>query len=189
MKPETRKSVSIFGLRLPIAGSRGYTLIELIIAVGLFAVVMTLATGAYLIVIGVNRRIQSTVIGIDNLSFALDTMTRDIRTGTNYNCGGTGDCPSGASTFSFTDQSGRFVSYRVNGSAVQETVNGVSSVLTDPSVTVSSLTFYASGTARPPRDYLQPHVTMLIGGTVATGPGKTEPFAIEAAATMRGSDL
>ncbi|MFA6969108.1 MAG: prepilin-type N-terminal cleavage/methylation domain-containing protein, partial [Candidatus Paceibacterota bacterium] len=91
--------------------SRGYTLIELIIAVGLFALVMLLASGAYIMMIGLSRQAQGIATGINNLSFALETMTRDIRTGTNYNCGGLGDCSSGASVFSFKNESGVTVSY------------------------------------------------------------------------------
>ncbi|MDE1945523.1 MAG: prepilin-type N-terminal cleavage/methylation domain-containing protein, partial [Patescibacteria group bacterium] len=62
--------------------SRGYTLIELIVAIGLFAVVMTLASGAYLIMIGVNRETEGLATGIDNLSFVLESMTTAMRTGT-----------------------------------------------------------------------------------------------------------
>ena len=38
--------------------SRGYTLIELMIAVGLFALIMMLAAGAYLMMIGISRQAQ-----------------------------------------------------------------------------------------------------------------------------------
>lgn len=168
---------------------RGYTLIELIIAVGLFALVMVLASGAYLMMISFNRQVQGIVTGIDNLSFALNTMTRGIRTGINYNCGGTGNCASGASSFSFEDELGRSVSYTLSASTIQKTVDGVPSTLTDPSVTVSSLTFYASGTERAPGDYEQSRVTISISGALSTGPGKTESFTVETGATMRGSDL
>lgn len=170
--------------------SRGYTLIELIVAVGVFALVMVLASGAYLVMIGANRSAQSTATGIDNLSFALEIMTRSIRTGNSYNCGGIGDCPAGAATFAFKDESGTAVSYALSGSSIQETVGGVTSVLTDPSVTVSSLTFYASGTKTEAQgDLLQGHVTVIVSGTVSAGPGKTQPFTIETGASMRGTDL
>ncbi|HVM58918.1 MAG TPA: prepilin-type N-terminal cleavage/methylation domain-containing protein, partial [Candidatus Paceibacterota bacterium] len=66
------------------ASSGGYTLVELIVAMGLFAIIMTLSTGAYLIMISVNRHAQAISTGIDNLSFALEDMTRTIRTGTVY---------------------------------------------------------------------------------------------------------
>ena len=165
---------------------KGYTLIELIIAVGLFALIMTLASGAYLVMIGINRQTQAIATGIDNLSFALETMTRTIRTGTNYSCGGGGDC-SGGSSFSVRNESLVVTSYRLSGGAITQTQNAVEVPLTDPLVTVSSLLFYASGTALG--DDFQPRVTMIVSGTVSSGPGKTTPFTVETSATMRGSDI
>lgn len=170
----------------------GYTLVELIVATGLFALVMLLASGAYLMMIGLNRHAQSVATGIDNLSFAIETMARDIRTGTAYDCGGLGDCPNGLSSFSFRDAAGRAVSYSLASSAIQKTVGGVASALTDPSVTVSSLMFYTSGTAPETAGdplHQQPHVTIIISGTVSYGAGKSEPFTVETGATMRGTDL
>lgn len=172
--------------------NRGFTLIEIIISVGLFATVMLLTSGAYLMMIGINRQAQGIATGINNLSFALETMTRTIRTGTNYSCnsgggnggGNGGDC-SGSQTFYVTDSSGDIQKYSVsNGSITQSGV-----ALTDPSVTVSSLAFYASGTGRPPANYTQSRVTIIVTGEVSYGPGKTQSFTVETGATMRGTDL
>ncbi|MBI5405774.1 prepilin-type N-terminal cleavage/methylation domain-containing protein [Candidatus Kaiserbacteria bacterium] len=168
---------------------RGYTLVELIVAVGLFALVMLLTSGAYLVMIGLNRQAQGIATGIDNLSFALESMTRDIRTGTGYNCDNAGDC-SGGGSFSFRNQAGEQVTYDLSDSALRKTVGATRSILTDPSVTVSSLKFYASGTARASGgDTRQSRVTLIVSGTVATGPGATRSFVVETGATMRGSDL
>ena len=169
--------------------SKGYTLIELIVAMGLFSLIMLLASGAYLILIGANRQAQAISTGIDNLSFALESMTRSIRTGTSYNCGGLGDCPNGANSFSLVDDSGTSVTYSLFGSTIQKMTGNTASTLTDPSVTISSLTFYAFGTHPAPTDYQQARVTIIVSGTVSSGPGKTEPFTIETGATMRGSDI
>lgn len=170
---------------------RGYTLIELMVAVGLFALIMTLASGAYLVMIGINRQTQGITAGIDDLSFALETMMRSIRTGTGYNCGGpgAGDCAGGADSFYFTNASGATVSYSIAGSAIQEVVNGVPSPLTDSSlVKVISLMFYVSGTSKS--DSIQPHVTVTVSGTISPGHGKPdESFTVETGATMRGADL
>jgi prepilin-type N-terminal cleavage/methylation domain-containing protein len=168
------------------ARNNGYTLIELIVAVGLFALVMTLASGAYIMMIGLTERAQGTATGIDNLSFALETMTRTIRTGTNYSCNDGKDC-SGGTRFSVVNMSGITISYSLlNGVILQNNVS-----LTDPSVTVSSLLFSVSGTAPlSAGDYTQPHVTMIISGTVSAGSGKPpQSFSIRTGATMRGSDL
>ncbi|KKW46894.1 MAG: hypothetical protein UY97_C0002G0005 [Parcubacteria group bacterium GW2011_GWB1_57_6] len=157
----------------------GYTLIELVVAVGLFALIMTLASGAYLVMIGVNQQSQGIATGINNLSFALETMTRAIRTGTNYSCGG-GDC-TGGTNFSVLNASGATMTYLLSGGVI--TQNGVA--LTDSSVQISSLKFYASGTAGS--DSQQPRVTIVVSGTV---PGKApQQFTVETGATMRGSDI
>ncbi len=183
-------------MRLPFKCSRGFTLIELMVSIGLFAIVMMLSAGAYLIMIGADREAQATTTGINNLSFALDTMTRSIRTGTNYNCASMGDCPSGGSSFSFVDSDGTAtVTYSLVGGRIQEQETMTSgtktvSALTDQSVTVSSLTFYVSGTQKPPADYTQPYVTIVITGSVPVGSGKpSKQFTIESSATMRGTDL
>lgn len=171
---------------------RGFTLVEIIIAVGLFTVIMTLASGAYLIMIGANRQAQSVATGINNLSFALETMTRTIRTGTNYGCPTEGiDCGNGGSSFSFRNENNALVTYDLSASTIRETKGGVSRMLTDSSVNISSLVFYASGTAgRPLGDYRQPRVTIVVSGTVSSGPGRPpESFTIETGATMRGSDI
>ena len=171
-------------LQPPATRSKGYTLVELIIAVGLFALIMMLASGAYLVMIGVNRQVQGIATGIDNLAFALETMTRTIRTGAGYSCpGGASDCI--VNNFSLTDADGTPVTYAISDGVI--TQNGVA--LTDPSVNVSSLAFYASGTRKPPSDYLQSRVTIVISGTVSSGPGKTEEFTVETGATMRGTDI
>jgi len=169
----------------------GYTLIELIVAVGLFALIMTLVSGAYIVMIGLTERAQGTATGIDNLSFALESMTRNIRTGTNYNCDiSGGDCPNGRDYFSFTNARGAEISYGLSGSTIQETVNDVPRRITDPSVTISSLMFYVSGTSPASAgDYTQPHVTIVVSGTVSSGPGRTESFTVQTGATTRTSDL
>ncbi|MDD3531350.1 MAG: type II secretion system protein [Candidatus Pacebacteria bacterium] len=167
---------------------QGFTLIELIVAIGLFALVMLLASGAYLLMIGLNRQAQSIATGIDSLSFAIESMARDMRTGTNYGCGFSGgDCPNGGDRFSFTNAGGTDVSYSLSSGAIQLTTGSVTSTLTDPSVTVSSLTFYVVGTGK--NDGQQAHVTVTIAGTVSYAAGKVEPFTVETGATMRGTDL
>ncbi len=171
------------------ASLTGFTLVELIVSVGLFALIMTLVTGAYLIMIGINRQVQASATGINNLSFALEDMTRSIRTGTAY---------SGAegSTFSFTNANGQPVTYSIASSAIQKTVTNVitgsivTSSLTDPSVTITSLAFYPVGTGNTSSgDYQQSRVTMIVSGTVSSGPGKIESFTIQTGATMRVSDI
>ncbi len=64
----------------------GFTLIEMIVSLGVFSIVVTTAVGAILVMIATNQRLQGEQSVMSNLSFALDNMTREIRTGTFYNC-------------------------------------------------------------------------------------------------------
>ncbi len=172
--------------------ARGYTLIELIVSVGLFSLVMTLSAGAYFITISANRQAQGVANGIDTISFVVERVARSIRTGTGYSCAvvlGAGDCPNGSSSFSFLNAEGQTVAYSLSSSAIQESVNGGGArVLTDvSSITITHLQFYLSGSSVA--DTTQAHVTIVVGGTTSTGAGKTETFLIETGATMRGIDI
>ena len=173
--------------------SRGYTLIELMIAVGLFALIMMLAAGAYLMMIGISRQAQGITSGIDNLAFALETMTRTIRTSTAYSCAATsdaGDCPSGGGdTFSVVGPGGDAISYWSDGLNIYQTKNGDDVQMTDSSIKNVSLTFYSAGLSSS--DTTQARVTIVVSGEVTSGIDKTKvvPFTIETGATMRGSDI
>ncbi len=184
MTLENRKQKTEIGLsdlRPPTSDLRGFTLIELMVSIGLFSIIVLLTASAYFMMLSINRQTQGIATGINNLSFALETMTRDIRTGTVYSS-------SNGSSFTFTPAGGgATVTYSLSGSAIQRTISNVTSILTDPSVNITSLAFYLSGAT--PGDSQQPHVTIIISGTVSYGPGKTQPFTVETGATMRGTDL
>lgn len=64
----------------------GFTLIEMIVSLALFSVVVTVSVGALLMLIATNDKLQGEQSVMTNLSFALDSMTREIRTGTSYIC-------------------------------------------------------------------------------------------------------
>ncbi len=64
----------------------GFTLIEMIVSLAVFSIVMTTTVGALLVLISGNTRLQSEQSVMTNLAFALDSMTREIRTGYNLYC-------------------------------------------------------------------------------------------------------
>lgn len=66
--------------------TKGFTLIEMIVSLGLFSVVIVVAVGALLTMVNADKQLQSEQSIMSNLSFALDSMTREIRTGINFYC-------------------------------------------------------------------------------------------------------
>ena len=167
---------------------RGYTLVELIVSLGLFAIVITLATGAYFVILGVNRYAQATATSVNNFAFALEKMTRSIRTGSEYRLSG--------DEFSFKDTTnGRTVTFRLNEvdskGVIQEAKNpagGISFVnITDKNIDVDTLIFDLEGEA--PGDTTQSRVTIFISGTIDAGRGVSVPFSVQTGATMRVPDV
>lgn len=77
----------------------GFTLVEMIVSLAIFALVVTVSVGALLVLVGTNQRLQGEQSVMTNLSFALDSMSREIRTGTFYYCVSSASASSLSSPF------------------------------------------------------------------------------------------
>jgi prepilin-type N-terminal cleavage/methylation domain-containing protein len=65
---------------------RGFSLVELMVSLSLFSTVMVISVGTLLVMININAKGQALYSSSTNLSFALDNMTRELRTGYHYFC-------------------------------------------------------------------------------------------------------
>ncbi len=70
------------------AKTKGFTLIEMIVSLAIFSIIVTMSVGSLLALIAANQKLQSEQSVMTNLTFALDSMTREVRTGTAYVCAG-----------------------------------------------------------------------------------------------------
>ncbi len=98
---------------------KGFTLIEMLVSVAIFSIVMVMALGALLALSSADRKAETLKSGVDNLTFALDSMSRAIRTGQNYDCGNQTstaptDCPSGSNYFTFLSSNGVQTYYQLD---------------------------------------------------------------------------
>ncbi|KKR80897.1 MAG: hypothetical protein UU28_C0031G0009 [Parcubacteria group bacterium GW2011_GWD2_40_9] len=125
----------------------GFTLIELIVALGLFAVVMTISMGAFLNISDIQKKSESLRNVSDNMSFTIEMMTRDIR--------------EPCSVFSFTDVDDKSVTYELKEDNQQKYIMRDNSRITSQDVNVSSLIFTVRRAG--PSDG-QPFVTIYVGG-------------------------
>lgn len=169
MKQHTTPHTSIF--------TRGFTLIEMIVAVALFSMVITITMPTLIVVMNSAGRAQAVQATVDNVSFAIDAMSSAIRLGSSYYCTstsypvsltlptGTQDCPSGATTFVFTSALGVRTAYQFNASAgtLDVRTEGVDWVaLTSTRVRISDARFIASGSSG--FDGAQPEVRFIVRG-------------------------
>ncbi len=182
--------------------ARGFTLIEMMVAVALFAIVMLVATSALLALMNATRKAQALQSVMNNLNTALDGMVRAIRMGDEYYCGGisagTNNCTGGSTLFSFapygtdaTQQSTRWA-YRYNATnkSIEKSVNGGASfvAITAPEIQVDDFKFYVVGTTRS--DSVQPRALIVVKGTAGDEKvGTRTTFSIQATAVQRLLDI
>ena len=65
---------------------KGFTIIETMIAVALFTIVVTIGMNSLLNASAVHKKSQDQRSLLDNLTFIMEDMSRNIRTGYNYHC-------------------------------------------------------------------------------------------------------
>jgi type II secretory pathway pseudopilin PulG len=185
-------------------------MVEMIVAVGLFAIVMTVSIGALLSLVEANRRAQALQSVVNNLNVAVDGMVRSIREGSGYYCGGvassgnpTEDCTeNGEELFSFTPfhASGENPDPWLYWFDLDE--NGVGRLyksedgtqagglpVTSPEVSIESVIFYVFGSTRGGGDLFQPKVTVVIKGTAGRKITSRSTFHVQATAVQRVLDL
>lgn len=175
---------------------KGFTLVEMIVAIGLFTIVLFIASSAFLAVLNADRKSRATRIAMDNLNLALEDMSRRIKTGTSYYCNGiisslgTNDCSStGESSIAFTEQDGvTRTAYRLEGGAIKRTVgvSGTELPVTAPEITIRNLKFIVNGSSSG--DITQPYVAILIEGDTRAGQ-ITSGFKIQTTVTQRAYDI
>jgi prepilin-type N-terminal cleavage/methylation domain-containing protein len=188
----------------------GFTLVEMMVAVFVFSVVMVLSTGAIFSIIAANKTSQAVKSVMDNLSSALDSMSREIRYGTVYNCNDSApnfttpaSC-TGSDFFSFvarpTDTyiNGEHIIYTFALDAGSDTAGYINKCtvgtggasdcirLTAQEVHVTRLNFYVKGASR--NESSQPEVLMTISGYAQAGPTQST-FNIETLVSQRSPDM
>lgn len=186
---------------------RGFTLVEMLVSVGLFAIIMTISVGTLIILIDASNNAQAMQNITSNLSFALDKMSRTIRTGYSYYCtsspnvslqDGANDCVSGATALIFTDsRTGYRTAYRFNSasSTIEERVadrfgdGGSWLPLTSNDVLIEDIRFYVTGSVSLSNgDGRQPTMRMLLRGRASDALVEAPIFYMQSSVVSRSID-
>jgi prepilin-type N-terminal cleavage/methylation domain-containing protein len=176
----------------------GFTLIEIMVSISIFTMVVLIAVGSLISINDANRKIQSMRALMDNLNFALENISRPLRTGSSYHCGLSGsivspqDCPIDGSDFiAFEGASGsssntedQIIFRLANGQIQKSTDSGASFLgITAPDITITNLAFYVSGSAVG--DLQQPKILFLVGGIAQAGKGVVSEFNLQTTISQR----
>lgn len=195
------------------SSQRGFTLIEVMVAVSIFAIVTTVGVGALVSMTASYKKSQSQRAAFDSLNFVVDTLGRDIRTGTRYvQSDDPSDFdasfmrrPGSASTaFAFRNQDGCDVTYRRIESdtvgVIQRRIQNntqlgctgfsgnFENLTSENIIDVTGLIFYLRGSDNTNNDAEQPMTTFVIQATTQHGSSSTE-VALQTSITQRFLDI
>jgi type II secretory pathway pseudopilin PulG len=63
----------------------GFSLVEMMVSIAIFMVVAVIAVAALLKIVDANKKSETLQDTVNNINFAMDSITREIRVGSNYN--------------------------------------------------------------------------------------------------------
>jgi prepilin-type N-terminal cleavage/methylation domain-containing protein len=146
---------------------RGFTLIEILVSMSIFLVVMTISLGAILGIFTANAAAQSIKVGLDNLNSSLETMSREMRFGTQWHCGAIGgditspqECQSDTpgTQVSFLSSDGVRIVYKLNGTELDKSIDGgvvfVPVTSNEVRITQFNIVAVGLGTTYQPKAYI-----------------------------------
>lgn len=194
----------------------GFTLIEMIVSVAIFMFVMLVAVGSLVALVGANRKAQSISAIVDNLRFALDDVSRTVRTGYEYNCSngagvsGTNDCTTGGSQiavipqFRTLDSSGNPIKFVFRfstasqcgpgftaGCLMRSTKDGAEFLpITSPEIEINPTQskFFVRGSTPGTADGKQPEVVMTLSAVAQVNVNASSVFNVQTTITQRRYD-
>ncbi|MEK7608822.1 MAG: prepilin-type N-terminal cleavage/methylation domain-containing protein [Patescibacteria group bacterium] len=162
MKRHQKKTNRFFVL----VSREGFTFIELLVAIALFSIVVSIAVGGFVQALRTQRRIIELVSANSNASLAIEQMAREIRTGTGFSCVG---AMSVCDELSFTNADNQVVVYRRGNSApssggvLERGIEGSFASMTAPTIDILYLSFALLGSSSYPE-----RITVSLGVSVKT---------------------
>jgi len=179
---------------------KGFTLVELMVALGLFGIIVTISIGSVIGLFDANRKSQSLASVVNNLNFSIENMTRIIRFAGAYHCSlsvplsSPNDCSSGDVAVAVTNGSGTTI-FRFNsgtGKIETSTTGGNSyTPITSDEVTIQSAKFYVFNTTPGSGgDVNQPYILVIIRGFAGgSKPSSQSSFDVQTIISQRELDL
>jgi prepilin-type N-terminal cleavage/methylation domain-containing protein len=186
---------------------KGFTILEVMVAVALFVVIVTFGIGALLNANTVHKKNEKIRSLMDNLNFIVEDMSRNMRTGDSFKCG-TGsiplslaDCPNGGNILAFNNANiaGSWV-YAISDDTSFPPYNNIYKSTTGDLSQAVQLNpediefdddsgFIVSGALAAPGDTEQPYIIIKLSGKIFYKGEEVMPFSVETSVSQRLADI
>lgn len=129
-------------MKKEITNRDGFTVVELIVGMSVFAILITVAVGAFIQAIRTQRLLTNLMEVNNNAGLVLEQLAREVRTGYLFCGDGTVACDNVSSpSLNFKNFEGTSVSYGLANGAITRTVGGARVALTASDVNIRNLNF------------------------------------------------
>jgi type II secretory pathway pseudopilin PulG len=184
----------------------GFTLVELMVSTTIFVVIIISSIGSLLVLLGASKESRGLRFAMDNVNFAMESMTRSVRMGVSYYCSADPtvspptdpetfkDCLGGGTLLSFIPQANMAsprLTYKLksrypndpDSTRTIERCEGEDCVeIVSSDIDVKTFRIYVTGS--DPRDEYQAKAYILLKGEIEVKNEKV-PFMIQALASQR----
>ena len=104
--------------------NKGFTLVELLVAIAMFTLIIVAMISAFLVHIQNQADTQEERSNLEQISFAADLINRDFRLSReSYGCGERNPMDNRCICISLADQLGRKIGYRIKDTKIEKTIN------------------------------------------------------------------
>jgi len=187
--------------------NRGFSLVEMLVAVAIFMSIMTVAVSSLISIINANNKAQSIKSTIDSVTFAIENISRDMRVGSDYQClppdtEGKSDCLGGGPSVQYVNSEGYLIKYVFStdsslGVLTRTDLNcypftdpcpAIDLISRDSNVNISNMTFFVIGAdhgsdTMPTRT--QPRVIITASGLISSKGSTPTSFNLQTTASQR----
>jgi prepilin-type N-terminal cleavage/methylation domain-containing protein len=187
---------------------KGFTLMEVMVAVTIFTIIVTVGIGALLTINASNKQARVERQAVDAITFTLESMSRRIRTAQSWDASIVNGTTQ--NSFAFVDQDGIFIRYswypvdkkiimdiQNNGSALETVPDGTYD-LTPEGIQITDqdsngpidggLAFTVTGFDPSGAAVSVPYVQINVGGLVATG-NQSSHFSFQTGVSKRSRGI
>lgn len=119
----------------------GFTLVELLVAMGLFSLAISIAVGGFVSALRTQRQVVGLLAANSNASLAIEQIAREMRTGIGFTCLGVSPCTE----LSFKNAQGADVTYRLRDGGIERGIGPDFERMTAENVEVRELSFTLLG--------------------------------------------